>query len=286
MKEKRDYQISDFRAPGSTFEENMIAVDDRVQIRVSTFQPAKPSNNPPVLFIAGWISLPTSWKAVLAEITKDFTVYYVETREKISSIVKGKVDYGIAAIGADILKLVEHLKLEEKRYIMFGSSLGATAILDCCRFANPSPRCLVLVGPNAEFRVPKWGYYFVKAMPPALYLMFKPFVKWYLKNFRLNVESDYEQYVKYCQALDAANPWKLKKAMLQLSKYQVWDILDEIDIPTLIAGASEDKLHEPENLKNIVAAMKHATYIDLGTNARTHEAIMIEEMRAYLKSLD
>ena len=115
--------------------------------------------------------------------------------------------------------------------------------------------------------------------------MLKPFIKWYLKTFRLDIKSDYAQYAKYCRALDAADPWKLKKAALAFSRYEVWNLLESIEYPSLIVGASKDSRHEPENLKRMVAMMPHATYLDMETNKNTHSKTLVEEMRKYLQRL-
>ncbi len=278
--------LAEYCAPGAHYQAEMVAVDDQVRLQTYRFTPAKPTKNPPVVFVAGWISRIIGWQEVLLEMTRDFPVYYIETREKISSQVKGKAEYSTEAIGRDIVTLVSRYQLQPNDYILFGSSLGATSILDCCRFLANKPKALVLIGPNAVFRVPKLGMMVIRVFWPRLYLIIKPVIKWYLKTFRLDTKSDLSQYTKYCNALDAADPWKLKKAALRLSSYEVWDLLGDIEYPTLIVGASRDKLHEPENLKNIVKKMPRATYLDLETNARTHQAEMVEEMRKYLQRLD
>jgi len=258
---------------------------EKVKIKVIHFSPQSKTNNPPVLFFAGWITLIAAWGNVLKEMTKDFEVFYVETREKMSSQVNGQVDYGVEEIGQDIVALVDFFKFNDKDFILFGSSLGATSILESCLYLKTKPLCLVLIGPNAVFCVPRFGKVIIRIFWPRLYLVLKPFIKWYLKTYRLDVKSDYAQYEKYCNNLDAADPWKLKKAALKLSKYEVWDYIEKIDIPALIVGASKDTLHTPENLHKIVEKMPNATYLDLETNKLTHSEKMVEEMRKYIASL-
>ncbi|HDP99396.1 MAG TPA: alpha/beta hydrolase [bacterium] len=277
--------LSNYCTKNTDVADEMISVNDNVSLRVITFTPPQKTDNPPVVFIAGWITLIRAWQYVLREMSKDFTIYYVETREKISSKVVGKVKYGVEDIAGDIIALIEHLKLENDRYILFGSSLGATAILESCRRLRVKPKCLVLIGPNAVFRVPRFGRIIIYLFYPGLYLIIKPFIKWYLKHFRLDVRSDYEQYRKYCDNLDAADPWKLKKAAMELSHYTVWDFLAEIEVPTLIFGASKDTLHEPENLKRMVSMLPKATYLDLETNRQTHREMVVEHTRQYLRDL-
>jgi len=279
------FEVKQLCSTGTRIKEKMISVSEKVKLKLVHFSPAKKTNNPPVLFVAGWITMIEAWKDVLQEMTKDFEVHYVETREKITSQVNGKVGYSVEDIGRDIAALVGYFKFQPKQYILFGSSLGATAILDSTQHLPVEPLCLVLSGPNAVFRIPRFGKVIIALFYPGFYGLLKPFIKWYLKNFRLDVKKDYAQYQKYCRNIDAANPWKLKKAAQALGKYTVWDLLPNIQIPTLIAGASHDTLHEPTNLKKMVSLMPQASYIDLETNKRTHQGIMVVKMREYLKKL-
>ena len=79
---------------------------------------------------------------------------------------------------------------------------------------------------------------------------------------------------------------ELKKAAVALWGYEVWDKLDDIKIPTLVVGASKDKLHEPENLAKMVKMLPHSKYVDLETNANTHSKAMVDAMISYLKELN
>jgi pimeloyl-ACP methyl ester carboxylesterase len=125
----------------------------------------------------------------------------------------------------------------------------------------------------------------VKLFYPPLYALVKPPAKWYLKTFRLNVEADMEQYVKYCSAIDAADPWKLKKAVLAVAKYSIWNRLELISCPVLLVDASKDRLHEPENLRKMESMIPQVTRIDLGTNRGTHSEKVVEEFRRFVCTL-
>jgi pimeloyl-ACP methyl ester carboxylesterase len=269
-------------ASGASYEDRMMSVADGVALRVVTFTPPVDIGNPTVLFVAGWISQITAWQTVLKEMTKDFRVVYVETREKISSRVHGNAEYSVTAIGNDLVNLVEQLGFPTERYIIFGSSLGATAIVDSYPALGRKPLALILVSPNAEFRVPRIWLFVVTLFYPPLYALIRPSVKWYLKNFRLDVRTDQEQYMKYSKALDAADPWKLKKALLSVSKYEIWDRLEFVNSPTLLVGASKDALHEPENFRKMASKIRNAVTIDLETNKRTHSEHVVRELRAFL----
>jgi len=278
--------IADYCIPGTKFKEKMISVSDNVSLRVITFSPAKVTNQPTVLFIPGWISLMKGWKIVLKEMTKDFNIIYAETREKITSKVIGKAEFSVEAIAEDIIKLVDIFKLEKDKYIIFGSSLGGTSILETYQELQPKPLCFALLGPNAEYRVPWWGMIIINLFWTRSYIVLKPFIKWYLRNFRLDIESDKAQYDKYCNALDAADPKKLKPAAKALASYKVWGILKDIDLPVLIIGASKDLLHEPQNLIQMDKMLPQCVFLDMETNTYAHGPEMVEELRKYIASLN
>ena len=217
--------------------------------------------------------------------TNDFTIYYVETREKISSQVNKKSEITVKSLGRDLVNLSSYLKFRDKSFILMGSSLGATAILEGCQYLKTAPLCLILIGPNASFYIPKSGLAAIRMCHPILYFGIKPVVKWYLKTFRLDSEADYAQYRKYCNALDAADPFKLRKMALSMPTYHVWDLIGQIEYPALLIGASKDLLHSKDIIQKMVAKMKNSTYLDLFTNALTHSKGIVEEIRKYVKGL-
>ncbi|MBN1894502.1 alpha/beta hydrolase, partial [bacterium] len=86
-----------------------------------------------------------------------------------------------------------------------------------------------------------------------------------------------------CRNLDAADPWKLKKAVMAFWNYQVWDRLAEIAMPVLILKGAKDKLHEPEALVRMESMLKNGRSIDMGTNKRTHSAEIVEWIRQFVR---
>ncbi len=277
--------LTDYCAPGTKFTEKMVSVSDNVSLRVVEFYPKRTTKHPTVLFIPGWISLMKGWKIVLKEMTKDFHIIYAETREKITSQVNGKAKFSVEAIAQDIVTLVDKFKLKKDKYIIFGSSLGGTSILESYKDLKQLPLCFALLGPNAEYRTPWWGKILIRIVWPKLINGLKPFVKWYLGKFRLDLETDRAQYEKYCNALDAADPKKLKPAAKALSQYKVWGILKDINLPVLIIGATKDLLHEPENLIKMDKMLPSSTFLDMETNTYAHGPELVVEIRKYIASL-
>ena len=147
--------LSEFCNPGTEYRDEMVSVSPNVSLRVVTFSPPQPSKNPPIVFVPGWITQMNSWQEVLRALTKDCTVYYIETREKISSRVKGKVAYSVEALAKDIAAFILNHGLKRNEYILFGSSLGATAMMPFILWW--SGREMVLVGVSAMMTCLIWA---------------------------------------------------------------------------------------------------------------------------------
>jgi len=269
-------------APGATCRSRYIAVNEGVSLQVTTFTPPQLSPYPEIVFIPGWISLVAGWRNALIEMSRDFVIHYVETREKLSARTDSTARFGIDDFASDITAIVKALQLAAGAYILCGSSLGATAIIESYRTLPLKPRCLILIGVNARFYIPRFWRAVVFCFPPRLYLIIKPVVKWYLRTFRLDTHSDPLQYEKYCRNLETADPWKLRKSALAFARYTVWEQLPAIDRPTLLFSGSRDALHELDNIRRIGALLPHSTHIDLETNSAMHDAVMVNEVRRYL----
>ncbi len=264
---------SAYAGDGCSVKDYHFTVSDGVVLKIIDFIPRRDNDKRPVIFfVAGWISAISGWRGVLKVISSEYRTIYLETREKQSSIVpkKTRVSFSMDRLSADIREAVEKLIPPRRTFIMAGSSLGGTAIIDYLAKEGRKPLCAVLVGPNAEFRFPKFLGSVIPAFPPSFYLVLKPFVKWYLRNFRLDKKNEQEQVKKYEATLDAADPYKLKYNAIAIRNYSIWHILSDVSTPVLVVGAALDKLHGNESLKKMVAALPRASYRELASNKETH----------------
>lgn len=276
--------LAEFCAPGTTSLDRLVPLADGISLRVVSFFPRSPRQPFPVVLVPGLVSVMPTFKTILIELTRDFVVHYVETREKSSSVVRGKVDYGVGSIGSDIIETISRLGLEDRKYILFGTSLSATAMVDRAGDFRHPPIRLILLEPNAVFDYPSWSLPIIRYAAP-FYRSIRPVVKWYLKWFRVNTVDDYEMYRINCRALDAADPYKLRDVVLAISSYRIWDRLGSVQTPTLVVYASKDTFHRHEDILRIVAMIKHSTPCDLESHARIHSPELVDHVREYLRTI-
>jgi pimeloyl-ACP methyl ester carboxylesterase len=284
LKIDSDKTYRDCCYPGTHYSEQWLSVTGNVTLKVVVFTPSAGSKYNPVIFIAGLASMIEGFQKTLIELTRDFQVYYVDTRERSSSRISGKVSFDMETFSSDISSVVTMLGLEDKKYSMFGYSLGATVIVDAQRYLGSKPDCALLLEPNATFNYPRISLAFMRLNLPLFYLM-KPLVKAYIRQFRINRKEDNDMYLISARSLDNAHPRRLRKTVLGIASYKIWDKLEYVTCPTLVVGTSKDHFHSHDDVKRMIDNLKDCTYIDLENNRRTHSAELGIVIRKYIDSL-
>ena len=264
---------SQYTDNSTAVKEYMVEVSDGVSLKVIDFTPRSASSEKPViLFVAGWISLIAGWKGVLKVLTAKYRILYLETREKQSSIVADvkKVSFSMERLQLDIGEIIEKLITPSEEFIIAGSSLGASAIIEYCASEGRKPSSAILISPKADFGFPKLLELVVPAIHPSLAFLIIPVIKWYLRNFRLDKKNSREQIEKYENTLDCANPYKLKANALTLRNYSLLNRVDKINVPCLIISATTDILHGTGEIKQIMKIIPDSTYVEMESNMETH----------------
>ncbi|HYX06690.1 MAG TPA: hypothetical protein VE912_08140, partial [Bacteroidales bacterium] len=101
---------------GTSKESFSVPVKENVILSIIRFLPDKPELTIPVIMVTGLATLIDSFYDMLSFLARRVPVIYVETREKRSSRVKGKVSFGIEAQGHDLAAIIEYFELKEKEY--------------------------------------------------------------------------------------------------------------------------------------------------------------------------
>lgn len=269
---------------GAQCNEQMIRVDNRTKLRVISYAPAFPAENIDIVFVGGLSTVLDSFGQIIHELTRDFPFHYIETRDCSSSQIEGEGTFDIETSGRDIVAIIHKLGLKENGYVLMGYSLGATMIADGYRFLKTKPRQLILLEPTPVFHYPKLGLKVAKATLNFKVKPLKPFVNWYIRNFVIDKKKDAEMVRISEKAIDSSDPIKLKKTILAISDYKVWDKLADIDRPILIIGASMDKFHVHHETMRMVSSLKNCNYIDLENNKRSHSTEAAHLIRENIKS--
>ncbi len=269
---------------GGRFREHRIEVEDGVDLRTFEWS-GKGSKLPPVLLVAGWITIVDSWAPVLGRLAQTRRVIYLESREKASARIRTDVicraGFRVERLGRDIAVAAAAVGLELEDAVLVGSSLGANAILEGLKQGARS-RAAFLIGPNAEFCFPLWSRPLMR-LPAAAYGKLVPFILWYLRRYRLDVRAEPEQYDRYRRTLEGADFERLKLSALALEDYRVIEDFENILDPVGVAFASSDRMHGEANARRLAEALPQGSVIPCPTNAFLHRPEVVDEIDRYVR---
>jgi pimeloyl-ACP methyl ester carboxylesterase len=272
--------------PGVKFTESRLTVEGGVSLRLYEWQPEDVGQADPILFVAGWISLVTGWAPLLEKLVPTRAVYYLETREKESAdLAPGHMrpdGFTIPRLAEDLVAVSEALGLDRDRTVLFGSSMGSNAILEGLKGGRLAAKAAFLIGPNAEFHFPWWGRPLVH-LPPWVYSAAKPFVLWYLRNFRVNSREDPEQMARYVRTIRAADPERIMLSARAVINYDAMPGLETVTVPVAVAFAASDTLHGENEVQRIVDAMPRGRAVSCPSNTYMHTAAVIADLDRFIE---
>jgi hypothetical protein len=269
-------------AEGCVAEMNSLSLHNRAKIFVATFRPVVKNDLPPIVFVPGMAAVIGTFPGIIKELTKDFIVHYVETREKPSSELPPEAGFEVRDIAEDLADVIEKLNMADGKYLLISYSLGATASVESfVSLLKIKPQLMVLIEPSARFRVPAFGLFLARYLFWT-YSVIRPLIKLYLKTFVVDTKKDKEMYFIIVRALDAADARKLSRTLIAISRYSITEALPKIDVPTIVIGASNDTFHNLGDALKISSMIRDSTYMDLVTNDRTHSGEVSEIILHYL----
>ncbi len=252
-----------------------LQMSDGVQLRLLTHK-ADPSKGT-IFFHPGLGTLLLSWERVLEMLADEgYTIYYVESREKYTAKYPKKAKLTRERMIQDCAETVNLVGLKDNEYVAIGSSLGSTILIHAMAQALISPKHAILVGPNAEMKLPLGLRLLLPLVNDTIYRISKPLIKWYLLHKYVDKEADPEQYHKYALGIDLSVPSRFRKVLQAWVGNKIWDDLPSIKSHCILVGAEKDKLHASNTTRKIAELIQNSDYVDLGTNKAAHDKPLVD----------
>ena len=265
-------------------EERYFTVSDGSQIRVLLSKAPKEEHNElTFVVIAGWNTVVSGWDEVLLEAMKDFDVVYIETREKGSSIVVKNTKFDMDRFSSDIQEIIEELQINQKKMVVFSSSLGTICTAHGLGSKKFEPFLTYFVGPVHRFETPKGSRFYMYLVPNCFLTLTRPIWKWWIRKRK---SEDPEQAAKYIRALEEAEVKKWRATAYANVWDDFLDMYEKIEVRNYIVGMEKDKMHGREISMRIHERMENSIYIDLETNKKTHSAEMVKVVRRHLSDIE
>jgi len=229
-----------------------------------------------LIIIPGFASIVLGWDEFLMRAKDFFNIYYLETREKSSSMLSKKSEYTVDRISSDIGEMMAVLGLKPQETIFFSSSFGSIVTADAVSKKKVEPFLTILVGPPFRIEMPPAFRYLLFIVPSFIYRLFAPIGKFWIKKSK---SESPKQAAKYIRVIDEGDPKKWKKFCTRLAFDVYWDSYAGIESKVLVIDESEDKMHQSKITKKIASSIKNCEIVDLKTNEFTHSAGIAEFLK-------
>ena len=265
-------------------DESFFLTSDGSEIRILSSNAQKGSGNRyTLLLLPGWNTVVPGWNEVLMEATKDFDTLYIESREKGSSKLANKTRNDVNRHSSDIQEVLNKLNINQNRLIIFTSSFSVFLAADGLAKKKFSPLFTIFLGPSWRFNMPPTTRYIMHVLPNFFLGISKPIWRWWIKKHK---SEDPKQAAKYIRALEEADAKKWRTVAKRFAFTHFRETYDQIDDHIIVVGMEKDKMHKSKEAKNIADFLKNSTYIDMGTNKKTHSEEMVKEIRKLIKKFE
>lgn len=269
---------------GVRFDRHQIDVENGVSLRVLHWRPEASADRPAVVFVPGWISLVDGWLEVLRAMAPRREIVYVETREKATARWERRMvvdDFRPPRLADDLRAAWRAFDVADGS-VLFGSSLGANAILEVLKGDAGLPAgAAFCICPNVRFPIPWWGHGVLR-IPPSAYRAALAPVIWYLRRYRVNARHDPAQMLRYERTLRAAEPVRLRLSARAVVDYDARPGLDTVTVPVALAYAQSDTLHGGDQVRTLARCMPRAETIGCASNTAMHQAAVVEVLDTYV----
>jgi len=235
---------------------------------------SEPCSKYTLLLVPGFITILDSWEVFLQGVKSYFDIFYWESREKGTfHPPQGKLRrelFSVNRFKTDLVEVMQSIDIPENRVILAGSSFGGTLIIDVTSEGLVNPHSAILIGANIHFHIPFPGNILSRIVPASLITLFKPLIRWYLRNFEVDRITDETQYQKYVKAVELANFKFIKHTVLNYHQHPQEEILEGIQCPTIVVGAELDKMHTIDESQFTTGQIPNAELAAFKTNRETH----------------
>ncbi|MCY3410726.1 MAG: alpha/beta hydrolase [Candidatus Heimdallarchaeota archaeon] len=250
--------------------EVFLDVRDHLQLKVKIFDGGDRS----VIFLPGWVvDINDIMKNLLKMEELGYTVYYIEFREKASSLFTYKPrkdDFAIDYSVEDLAKIIELLDL--KNFYLYSSSYGSHIHLRYLHTNYPQPLKNVFLIPAINIKADTLAKKVIIHLPISFAGLVKLIVNSYMKwNFKNTDEP--ENVVKFNPNRYELDLRKIKLSALCNAKDGGLSMMDftSTTAEIVILDATRDLLHPTNETEQFVKKLPNVQYIDMLSTNYTHQ---------------
>ena len=245
---------------------------DGGEIRVLHIKPKKPVSKRPIIFISGWQTMGHQLEDLYSMIHNRVEFYLVETRESNTSKIKRrKADFSIGQKAKDTQNVIDHLKLTDKDFILFGSCWGASIVFQGLIDRTLTAPTIFTFSPMYRVPVEKiYTKFLSRICPPFIFnIGLKIISKFYLKGEKAETQTN-RMFVSIKESV----AWKWRRTVLDNNKMFLFGKLSTIKEEVNVIGGTHDKIHNENTYPRFADEIPRGRFYYFGIDEAKREFTM------------
>ena len=261
--------------------ERLIEASPGIRLRVLEWPdpPAGASLELPVLFLPGWISHLDGWTGLISGLTAVCKLYCLETRDKASAGLAGRVSFAIQEQATDLEPVARALGLAPRRFHVAGSSTGANILLHYLLSGRHPPRSAALMLPMRAYRFPARGIPYLY-VPHQVGHLLRPLIKAYIRRFRSDPSGRRSMLEYNFHSIDQMDLRRAQRSARDLQRYRFPAPVPRVDARCLVVRAPRDRMHAADVAEELAVSLG-AELRDVGESGMVHSAAMAGELETF-----
>jgi len=240
------------------------------ELRVYHSRPASPVARRPIVLVPGWGTIPQGFQGFYETVHGQAELYYLETREKISSrILSRRPDMSVLRSGRDIQVALQALGLAGKRdFVLVGACWGASMILEGLLAGELNAPTIILADPMHTLWFPKWVLRWISPLlPAAMVRLLRPV----LRQALLGDMKESAQKQRIFAFVNSADIWKWKKSAEAAREFELFGRLQKVDRELFVLNGTADKVHDQSHYPRIARELPGGRFLFVPVDERYRE---------------
>ncbi len=230
-------------------------------------------------FVQGFASGYLAWSDFWDALHQEFNLVIVDPRDKNSNKLMKSSECSVHRMALDFAEAIKFLQLDEKKLVIFGSSIGASYVAHLVGQNMITPKGCFLTGPARKPRAPRKLINFVFLFPAfVMNFLGKLAARIYLRN---KVADGFQKQV-YSDRINNTDFRRWKHCRI----LQDWDATEDfkkMKNPVFIVRTPDDKYHESDEIQIVHELILNCKFIDVQTYDYCHTKPSVYEFTQTIK---
>jgi pimeloyl-ACP methyl ester carboxylesterase len=247
----------------------------RARIRVLHFRTSKSGRKSaavrPIVLVPGFGATPPGFQGFYEAVCDEAELYYLETREKPSSILEQRADMSVQQSAADIQQALSFLGLGGGRdFVLVALCWGAAIVLEGLICGVIEAPTVLLADPMHSLWFPKWVLRFISPLLPVpLVRALRPMIA----RAMIGGMKEPAQKHRAMEFINSADIWKWKRSAEAAWDFELFGRLGAIPREVFVLNGTADRIHDPHNYPRMAREMPKGRFLHMPAEENNRERL-------------